>query len=63
MDLSWGSAPLKRLRTTGIEYRWKGIGSSWNFFYLGSMLTSVAKCHVEIKRRIVMGKGAFYKRT
>jgi len=26
------------------------------------MITSDAKCHVEIKRRIAMGKDAFYKR-
>src|SRR6218665_1294402 len=32
------------------------------FCYLGSMITSDAKCHVEIRRRIAMGKDAFYKR-
>ena len=32
------------------------------FCYLGSMITTDAKCHVEIKRRIAMGKDAFYKR-
>src|SRR6218665_3545927 len=32
------------------------------FCYLGSMIMSDAKCHVEIRRRIAMGKDAFYKR-
>ena len=33
------------------------------FGYLGStMITSDAKYHVEIRRRIEMGKDAFYKR-
>jgi Reverse transcriptase (RNA-dependent DNA polymerase)/Endonuclease/Exonuclease/phosphatase family len=32
------------------------------FCYLGSMVTEDARCRVEIKRRIAMGKDAFYKR-
>jgi hypothetical protein len=32
------------------------------FCYLGSMVTDDARCHVEIKRRIAMGKDAFNKR-
>src|SRR6218665_2292860 len=32
------------------------------FCYLGSLISSDAKCHKEIKKRIVMGKEAFTKR-
>ena len=32
------------------------------FCYLGSLITQDARCHEEIKRRIGMGKDAFYKR-
>ena len=32
------------------------------FCYIGSMITTDAKCHVEIIERIAMGKDAFYKR-
>ena len=30
------------------------------FCYLGSLISSDAKCHKEIKNRIAMGKEAFY---
>jgi len=36
--------------------RWQGTGKVVKFYYLGSMITNVAKCHVEIKRRIIMVK-------
>src|ERR1043165_9450291 len=32
------------------------------FCYLGSVVTEDARCHEEIKRRIALGKDAFYKR-
>jgi len=32
------------------------------FCYLGSLISSDAKCHKEIKKRIAMGKEAFTKR-
>ena len=33
-----------------------------SFCYLGSMITTDARCHGDIKRRIVLGKDAFTKR-
>ena len=32
------------------------------FGYLVSMITTDAKCHIEVKRRIVIGEEAFSKR-
>src|SRR6218665_2870860 len=32
------------------------------FSYLGSMISDNARCHREIKRRIAMGKEAFYRK-
>ena len=33
------------------------------FCYLGSMITTDAKCHREVKRKIAMGKETFSKRV
>ena len=39
----------------------KELKQAGEFCYLGNMIANVAKCHVEIKRRINTGKYAFYK--
>src|SRR6218665_3723247 len=45
------------------QYRWKRIGTSWKILLPRKyIITSGAKSHVEIRRRIAMGKDAFYKR-
>jgi len=49
-------------RTVKISIDGKELEQVGKFCYLGSMITSDAKCHVEIRRRIAMGKDAFYKR-
>src|SRR6218665_3666496 len=49
-------------RTVKISIDGKELEQVGKFCYLGSMITSNAKCHVEIRRRIAMGKDAFYKR-
>src|SRR6218665_2501648 len=49
-------------RTVKISIDEKELEQDGKFCYLGSMITSDAKCHVEIWRRIAMGKDAFYKR-
>src|SRR6218665_3517204 len=49
-------------RTVKISIDGKELGQVGKFCYLGSMIMSDAKCHVEIRRRIAMGKDAFYKR-
>ena len=48
-------------RTVKISIDGNVLEQVGKFCYLGSMITSDAKCHVEI-RRIAMGKDAFYKR-
>jgi len=51
------------IKNSKYQYKWKGIGISWKILLpIGSMITSFAKCHEEINRRIAMGKDAFYKR-
>ena len=49
-------------RTVQISIDGKELEQRGKFCYLGSMITSDAKCHVEIKRRIAMGKDTFYRR-
>src|SRR6218665_2525869 len=49
-------------RTVKISIDRKELEQVGKFCYLGSMITSDAKCHVEIRGRIAMGKDAFYKR-
>src|SRR6218665_678634 len=49
-------------RTVKISIDGKELEQVGKFCYLGSMITIDAKCHVEIRRRIAMGKDAFYKR-
>src|SRR6218665_2991673 len=56
MRISSGKERTVKISIDGKE--WEQVGK---FCYLGSMITSDAKCHVEI-RRIAMGKDAFYKR-
>lgn len=41
--------------------RWKGTGSSRKILSNRSMLTNDAKCHVLVKRSIVMGKNVLCK--
>jgi len=48
--------------TPRINIGGKEIEQVKEFCYLGSMIMTAAKCHREIKRRIVMGKEAFAKR-
>ena len=43
-------------RTVKISIAGKELEQVGKFCYLGSMITSDAKCHVEIRRRIAMGK-------
>jgi len=49
-------------RTVKISIDGKELEQFGKFCYLESMITSDAKCHVDIRRRIAMGKDAFYKR-
>ena len=49
-------------RTVKISRDGKELEQVGKFCYLGSTITSDAKCHVKIRRRIAMGKDAFYKR-
>src|SRR6218665_4160823 len=49
-------------RTVKVSIDGKELEQVGKFCYLGSMITSDAKCHVEIRRRTAMGKDAFYKR-
>ena len=51
-----------QVKTVNIILDGKELEQVGAFCYLGSMITNDAKCHVEIKRRIAMGKDAFYKR-
>src|SRR5688572_24545830 len=48
--------------TVKITIDGKELEQIGKFCYLGSMITTDAKCHVEIKRRIAIGKDAFCKR-
>ena len=57
MKISRGGTETVRITLNG-----ELIEQVKNFCYLGSTITEDAKCHVEIKRRIAMGKDAFYKR-
>ena len=57
MRISKGKETTVKITIDGKELEQVG-----KFCYLGSMITNDAKCHVEIKRRIAMGKDAFYKR-
>ena len=43
-------------RTVKISIDGKELEQVGKFCYLGSIIISDAKCHVEIRRRIVMGK-------
>ena len=49
-------------RTVKISIDGKELEQVEKLCYLGSMITCDAKCRVEIRRRIAMGKDAFYKR-
>jgi len=51
------SPPLLKAVMTGIE-----IEQVREFCYIGSMITTDANCHREIKRRIAVGKEAFSNR-
>src|SRR6218665_341531 len=57
MRISSGKERAVKINIDGKELEQVG-----KFCYLGSMITSDAKCHVQIRRRIAMGKDAFYKR-
>src|SRR6218665_1091082 len=57
MRISSGKERAVKINIDGKELEQVG-----KFYYLGSMITSDAKCHVEMRRRIAMGKDAFYKR-
>ena len=57
MKISKGHEATVKITIDGKELEQVG-----KFCYLGSMITTDARCHVEIKRRIAMGKDAFYKR-
>ena len=48
--------------TINITLNGEEIEQVKKFCYLGSVVTEDARCHVEIKRRIALGKDAFYKR-
>ena len=48
--------------TINITLNGEEIEQVKKFCYLGSVVTEDARCHVEVKRRIAMGKDAFYKR-
>ena len=50
-------------RTVKISIGEMELEQAGRFYCLGSMNTNFAKCLVEIRRRIAMGKGAFYKRN
>ena len=52
----------KTSQTIKITLNGEEIEQVEKFCYLGSMVTDDARCHEEIKRRIAMGKDAFYKR-
>ena len=49
--------------TLNIQIEGKEIEQVKEFCYLGSSITTDAKCHREIRRRIAMGKEAFTKRA
>ena len=49
-------------RTAKISTDVKELEQLGKFCYLRSMITSDAKCHVEIRRRIAKWKNAFFKR-
>ena len=48
--------------TVNIRIEGKEIEQVKEFCYLGSLITTDAKCHKEIRRRIAIGKEAFTKR-
>src|ERR1043165_5233538 len=48
--------------TINITLNGEEIEQVKKFCYLGSVVTEDARCHEEIKRRIALGKDAFYKR-
>ena len=50
-------------RTVKISINGKELEQVGKLSYLGSMITSLTKCHVEIRKGIAMGKDAFYKRN
>ena len=53
MRISKGKETTVKIKINGNELEQVG-----NFCYLGSMITNGAKCHVDIKRRIAVGKDA-----
>ena len=57
LKISKGEETVVRIHIGGKE-----IEQVKEFCYLGSMITTDAKCHREIKRRIAIGKEAFSKR-
>src|SRR6218665_3069768 len=58
LKISKGKETMVRINIGGKE-----IEQVKEFYYLGSVITTDAKCHREIRRRIAIGKEAFSKRT
>ena len=56
MRISKGKEEIIKINIEGRE-----LEQVSKFCYLGSIITSDAKSHIEIKTRIAMGKEAFYK--